>query len=237
MFSLDDAFLGTSFYLEQKDIPWKAISIALGVFTVVEFVRSQVPEIEVLQLVPGLYLLLLFFAWVFLVFFSNIFQQIPFEVDNRKVCGTKTLDKIELGMISRGSSLIAFVQIMINLNSVIPIGLDSFNSYGERTLENIWSLDDVISLESYFLVVIAILSQLPILFLLSPSSEKYAIKLPGVWRAVGSICFIIGGIVTPTIDIITQISFASSTFCLYVILIIVVAKRLNLKYREGAIFG
>lgn len=237
MFSLDEAFLGTSKYLEQIDLPWKAISLALGVFTVVEFVRSQVPEIEVLQLVPGLYLLLLFFAWIFLVFFSNIFQQIPFEVDNRKLCGTKTLDKIELGTISKGSSLVALIQILINLNSVIPIGLDSFNSYGERTLENIWSLDDVISLESYFLVIIAILSQIPILFLLSPSSEKYALKLPGVWRAIGTICFIIGGIVTPTIDIVTQISFASSTFCLYVLLISIVAKRLNLKYREGAIFG
>lgn len=237
MFSLDEAFLGTSIYLEQIDISWKALNLALGVFTVVEFVRSQVPEIEVLQLIPGLYLLLLFFAWIVLVFFANIFQQIPFEVDNRKLCGTKTLDKIELGTISKASLFIAFIQILINLNTVIPIGLDSFNSYGERTLENIWSLDDVIALESYFLVIIAILSQTPVLILLNPSSEKYAIKLPGVWRAIGTICFIIGGIVTPTIDVVTQISFASSTFCLYVLLISIVAKRLNLKYREGGIFS
>jgi hypothetical protein len=237
MFSLDEAFLATSNYLEQLDISWKAISLAVGVFTVVEFVRSQVPEIEVLQLIPGLYLLLLFFSWIFLVFFANLFQQIPFEVDNRKLCGTKTLDKIELGTISNGSIFIALIQILINLNSVIPIGLDSFNSYGEKTLENIWSLDDVIGLETYFLFVIVILSQIPVLILLNPSYENYAIQLPGVWRAVGTICFIIGGIVTPTIDVVTQVSFAGSTFCLYVALIILVAKRLNLKYREGAIFG
>jgi hypothetical protein len=237
MFSLDEAFLATSSYLEQTDIYWRALSLALGVFIVVEFVRSQVPEIEVLQLIPGLYLLLLFFSWVFLVFFSNLFQRIPFEVDNRKSCGTKTLDKLELGTISKASIFIALIQILVNLNTVIPIGLDSFNSYGEKTLENIWSLDDVISLETYFLFIIVILSQIPILILLNPSSENYALTLPGVWRAIGIICFVIGGIVTPTIDIITQISFASSTFCLYVLLISIVAKRLNLKYREGAIFG
>jgi hypothetical protein len=237
MFSLDEAFFATSSYLEQKDIYWRALSLALGVFTVVEFVRSQVPEIEVLQLIPGLYLLLLFSSWIFLVFFSNLLQRIPFEIDNRKSCGTKTLDKIELGTISTASVGIAFFQIWVNLNTVIPIGLDSFNSYGEKTLENIWSLDDVISLESYFLFIVVILSQIPILILLNPSSENYALVLPGIWRAVGTICFIIGGIVTPTIDVITQISFAGSTFCLYVLLISIVAKRLNLKYREGAIFG
>ena len=237
MFSLDEAFVSTSRYLEQTDIYWRAFSLAFGVFSMVELIRNQVPEIEVLQLIPGLYLLLLFFSWVFLVFFSNLFQRIPFEVDNRKSCGTKTLDKFELGTISKASIFIAFIQILINLNTVIPIGLDSFNSYGEKTLENIWSLDDIISLESYFLVIIVILSQIPILILLNPSSEKYALTLPGVWRAIGIICFVIGGIVTPTIDIITQISFAGSTFCLYVLLISIVAKRLNLKYREGSIFG
>jgi len=236
MFSLDEAFFATSGYLEQNDIYWRSISLALGVFTVVEFVRSQVPEIEVLQLIPGLYLLLLFFSWIFLVFFSNLLQRIPFEIDNRKSCGTKTLDKLELGTISKASIFIASIQILINLNTVIPIGLDSFNSYGEKTLENIWSLDDVISLETYFLGIIIVLSQIPILILLNPSSEKYALTLPGIWRAIGTICFVIGGIVTPTIDVITQISFAGSTFCLYVLLISIVAKRLNLKYREGAIF-
>ena len=237
MFSLDEAFFATSGYLEQNDIYWRSISLALGVFTVVEFVRTQVPEIEVLQLIPGLYLLLLFFSWIFLVFFSNLVQRIPFEIDNRKSCGTKTLDKLELGTISKASVFIAGIQILINLNTVIPIGLDSFNSYGEKTLENIWSLDDVISLETYFLGIIILLSQLPILILLNPSSEKYALTLPGIWRAIGTICFVIGGIVTPTIDVITQISFAGSTFCLYVLVITIVAKRLNLKYREGAIFG
>jgi len=69
MFSLDEAFFATSGYLEQNDIYWRSISLALGVFTVVEFVRSQVPEIEVLQLIPGLYLLLLFFSWIFFIIF------------------------------------------------------------------------------------------------------------------------------------------------------------------------
>lgn len=237
MFSLDGAFLKPTNYLEEKDIVWHALSLALGVFIVVELARSQVPEIDVLQLIPGFYLVLLFLSWIFLVFFSILLQRIPFQIDIKKSYGTKTFYRFQIGPISKASIFIAFFQILINLNIVIPTGFDSFNSYGEKTLENIWSFDDVISLEIYFLEAIFFLSQIPIVLSLDPTLEEEALDLPGIWKLIGIICFILGGVVTPTIDANTQISFAGSTFYLYLLFLSIVAKRLNLKYREGVIFG
>ena len=230
MFSLDDAFLAPSLYILQKDFYWRAIVYSFGVILWVELFRSQIAEINVLQLIPGLYLFLLFFSLIFLVVFSTLFLQISFEVDNRKSCGTKTLNRMEIINVARFSLSIVSTQVLVSLNTIVPIAFDSFNSYGERTLENIWSLDEILLLELFLLVVIVIASQFPVILLLDQSNEEDILSLPSYWKQIGILVFVLAGIITPTIDGFTQLSFSISAFSLYILVIIVVTKRVNVKY-------
>ena len=232
MFSLDRTYVTKSSYFKQTDFYFKAIGLACGVFFVVDYIRAQTPEIEVLQLIPGLYLFLLFLSWVFLTFSTIFLERIPMELDAKKSSGTKTINRLDLGSIVNGGLVLATNQLLINVNTVIPIALDSFNSYGEKTLENIWSLDEIVSLEIYLLFVIILLSQVPILIGLSFTTQDFILRLPRVWRFVGVSCFTIGGVVTPTIDAVTQVAFAASTYSLYLAFIAISNRRLNIKYKE-----
>ena len=232
MFSLDRTYVTKSSYFKQTDFYFKAIGLACGVFFVVDYIRAQTPEIEVLQLIPGLYLFLLFLSWVFLTFSTIFLERIPMELDAKKSSGTKTINRLDLGSIVNGGLILATNQLLININTVIPIALDSFNSYGEKTLENIWSLDEIVSLEIYLLFVIILLSQIPILIGLSFTTQDFILRLPRVWRFVGVSCFTIGGVVTPTIDAVTQVAFAASTYSLYLAFIAISNRRLNIKYKE-----
>jgi len=233
MFSLDEAFFANSSYFVQTDLYAKILFSACGSFFVVEFIRAQVAEIEVLQLVPGLYLLLLFLSWVFLIAVSIAIERLPMAIDNKKSSGTKTINRLEIGILVKDSIQGAMNQLVITLSTSIPIGFEAFNSYGERTLEDLWSLDEVVALEVYLLLVIILLSQIPTLVCLNYNTEKFILGLPFGWRIIGVSCFTIGGMVTPTIDAVTQISFAASTYYLYLLVIGVLIKRRNVKSKEA----
>jgi Sec-independent protein secretion pathway component TatC len=110
------------------------------------------------------------------------------------------------------------------------LSLDSFNTYGEKTLENIWSFDEVINLELILLITLLILSQIPFFILLNVSNEKEKNILPEFWKPLSFIVFIISGLLTPTIDGYTQLSFAFSSLSLYVIIITILGKRIDIKF-------
>jgi hypothetical protein len=54
---------------------------------------------------------------------------------------------------------------------------------------------------------------------------------------LGILIFTGAGIVTPTIDGFTQLSFSFLAFSLYILVIIVMTRRLNVKYIETSTFG
>ena len=159
--------------------------------------------------------------------------RIPVESDNDKVFGTKTIERAETGISVKLSYFLFYCCLGSSLNSVIPLSLDSFNSYGEKTLENIWSFDEVISLEIILLTILLLLCQIPVIFLVSLNNEKEISILPEYWKTLSFIVFIASlaaGLLTPTIDGYTQLSFAFSALSLYLIIIIILTKRLDIKF-------
>jgi hypothetical protein len=94
MFNLDETFLLNNSYVVQKDLYLKSFLYSFGVFSFIDLLRGQVAEIDLLQLVPGFYLVLLFISLVVLTVFSTFFLKIPLEIDNKKAGGTKTTFRI-----------------------------------------------------------------------------------------------------------------------------------------------
>ena len=230
MFSLELAFLNQSRYRLDNDFFVKGFSYALGSVVFLEILRGQVSEVNVLQLVPGFYLFLLFISLLVLVLISTILFQISYRVDIRKSAGTKSPNRYDVKTLIKLGLALVLTLLPIVLNTVIPLGLESFNSYGEKSLENVWSLDQIIALETILLFILLTLSQVPVLSVLDLQNEDNAGFFPRYWRPVSLGIFVFSGVLTPTIDGYTQVSLSVCALSLYTIIIWILQKRVDMKF-------
>lgn len=237
MLNLDETLAINLSYVNQRDLYLKGFVYSLGIVVFIDIVRNQVSEINLLQLVPGFYLVLLFISFLLLLFFSDSFIKIPFTFDNNKSLGTKTINRLETIIALKLSYFLFFSSVFVSLNTIIPLGLDAFYSYGEKTLENLWSFDEVLNLETILLTVLLTLSQIPILSLNTLRNEQNMNVLPQYWKPLSLFIFLAAGFITPTIDGYTQLSFAASAVSLYIFVINVLQKRINIKFNSVSILG
>ena len=61
--------------------------------------------------------------------------------------------------------------------------------------------------------------------------------LPEFWKTLSLIIFLAAGFITPTIDGYTQLSFAASAVSLYIIVINLLEKRINVKFNTTSVLG
>jgi hypothetical protein len=237
MLNLEENIEFNSSYNTQKDLILKGFFYSISLIILLEWTRGQVPEVNLLQLIPGFYLFLLFVLFLFFLFFSNYVFNIPIFFEKQKNLGTKTLGKINYAINVQFALYLFLFITTFNLNAVIPISLDSFNNYGEKTLESLWSFNEVINLEIFLLILLSIISQIPTFFTLYLSTEQDTYFLPRFWRFIILFIVVISGFLTPTIDGYTQLSFSFSAFSLYIILLLILKRRVNIKYNGITFFG
>jgi hypothetical protein len=237
MLNVDETILINLQYIIQRDLYLKGIYYSTGAIVFINIVRSQVAEINLLQLVPGFYLVLLFISLILLVSVSDFIFTIPKLIDSQKKVGTKTTLRMLIGTRLRLSLFLLFSGLFIALNSIIPLSLDSFNSYGEKTLENLWSFNEVVNIEIILLFIVILISQLPIYAIFNLSTEKSLKFLPEFWKLLSLTTFLISGVITPTIDGYTQLSFAGSAIALYLLIISLMVKKVNVKFSGAGVMG
>jgi len=219
MMNIEEALISYPFYQKQKDNLIRFILYSVVVFIYIDEIRQQISEINLLQLVPGIYLILLFTCFIFLIFWSNFIVNSLYDLDYISLSGTKTLERMETKVLLKIRVLLCLFVLTLTLNSVLPLSLDAFISYGESEIENLWSFDEVINLELYLLVFFVLLSQIPIYGFLESNTEKSILILPKYWKPVSFIIFLIAALITPTIDGYTQFlfSFCAIALCLFVV--------------------
>jgi len=230
MLNLDETLLINSSYCFQKNIYIRGILYSLCPFSFLEMLRSQAPETDLIQLIPGFFLVLLFLSYLLLVFLSYIFFETVFELDNNRENGTKTIQRFNLIIFIKFSFIFFFSLLFLSLNSIFPLSLDSFESYEQKDLETLWSFEEVLNLEVILTFIVSILSQLPNLTLIILRTESESQILPEFWKDFSFLVFLISGVITPTIDGYTQLSFSFYAISLYLIVINMIEKRLNLKF-------
>jgi len=232
MLNLDETLETTFTYSIQKNFFSKFFFYSLGVISFINFLREQIPEIKLIQLIPGFYILLLFTSLLYLFFASDFQSNLPSEIDFKKEYGTKTTGKISLILISKTSTFFLFSIFILALITIVPLSLDSFNYYSEEALENLWSFEEVLNLEKILLFYLSLFSQIPIIVFSFLTNENYLLLFPRIGRVILFLAIVIAGIVTPTIDGFTQFNFTSAIIFLYLFIINVVGKRLNIKNNE-----
>ena len=74
MLNLDETIDTNAAYITQRDLYLRGFLYSLGVVVFIDIVRSQVAEINLLQLIPGFYLILLFISFLLLLGLSDLFM-------------------------------------------------------------------------------------------------------------------------------------------------------------------
>jgi len=237
MLALEENFFLIKSYVFRDDIIIKILSYSATVLVFIQILRNQVPEVDLLQLIPGFYLALLVTGFFLLIILSASFLRFPNLLEMKKGFGMKTSGRIKFTNISRIAFVFLFSVISINLNTLIPSSLDSFNSYGEQTLENIWSFNEVLNVETILIFSLVIVSQFPVLASFSLQGEQEIEKLPKAWRFITFSSVIFAGIATPTIDGNTQLSFLLVILLIYLLVILILAKQIGIKFKGLVKFG
>lgn len=230
MLNLDETLGRKISYNKQRDLYLKGLLYSLTVLIFVTILRNQISEVNLLQLIPGFYLILLFISLLIVVSLSDLFLRLPIELDEKKENGTKTIERMEIFFVIKLSFFFLSTYLLIVLNTIVPLSLDSFNFYGEQTLENLWSFDEVLALELILLLILILLSQFPPIAIYQLTTESKVTFFPEFWKSLSLVIFIGSGLLTPTIDGYTQLSFATSAISLYLAVINFIEKRINIKF-------
>lgn len=216
MLNLDQT-LNTNFsYWIQRDLYIRGFYYSFCLVLLVEMLRGQVPEIDLLQLIPGFYLILLFSSFVILISFSDSLSRFPLQLDNAKVFGTKTITRIRNNFVIKLSYYFLLSVFFVSITTIVPISFESFNSYGERTLENVWSFDELINIEIILLIILITLSQLPIISFSAYTTEEFSRRATRYWKKIIFFLILFAALVTPTVDASTQLTVCAAGLYLYV---------------------
>lgn len=229
MFGDDWVFEIEEEYVSRERVENRILFFSLPSVVLVALIRGQICEVNLFQLSPSVYLFLLIIAIIFLTSTASFFLAIPIGLDARKQVGWKTLGRLNLLILRKISLHLFFLTVAIVLNSVIPISLDSFNNYGEPSLESFWAFSDVIGLEMVLLTILLSLSQYPMYFVIHLQNERDIISFPLSIKTFIFFVVLVSGILTPTVDGYTQVSFALSTLFLFLLLLFLLLRRTRLR--------
>lgn len=237
MLNVEENFYLIRSYIFRENMLIKISLYSTIVIVFIESFRLQLPEVDLLQLVPGFYLIVLLTTFILLIVISSYFGRFPLLLDTKKGVGIKAGNRLRLFNLGRIFLVFFCFVISFSLNLTFPSSLDSFNSYGEKTLENLWSFTEVVNVELSLFIALSFISQIPLISQGFVKGQKNIKSFPRFWRFVGLISTIIGGIATPTIDGPTQLCFTFSTYLMYIFTIFIVGKRMRLNRPGSIIFG
>ena len=99
MMNIEEALISYPFYQKQKDNFIRFILYSVVVFIYIDAIRQQISEINLLQLIPGIYLILLFTSFIFLIFWSNFIVNNLYDIDYISLSGTKTIERMSTKII------------------------------------------------------------------------------------------------------------------------------------------
>lgn len=201
---------------------YSLIAVIVGVIGCFAFVENIVKILEVpakgakfLQLSPGEY----FFVSLKVAGYSGILIASPFilyQIILFVLPGLTRRERRVIGPIVLGSSGLFFVGLFFAYEALIPAALNFFISYGENVVEQMWSIDRYFEFVLLLLFSTGLAFQVPVvqflLALLGIVDSKAMLK---GWRYILLGAAILGAVLTPSTDPVTQSLLAGAVLSLY----------------------
>jgi sec-independent protein translocase protein TatC len=206
----------------RQRIFYALIAIAVGACgcfafakPIVQFLEIPAKGIKFLQLAPGEY----FFVSIKVAGYCGILLASPvilYQIIAFVLPGLTKKERKLLLPVILGSSILFVVGLGFAYTVLIPAALNFLVGYGADVVEQLWSIDRYFEFVLVLLFATGLLFQVPVvqilLSLLGIISSK--LMLSG-WRAVVLGSMIIGAIVTPSTDPLTQSLLAGALLGLY----------------------
>jgi sec-independent protein translocase protein TatC len=181
----------------------------------VKILELPVQNVKFFQLSPGEY----FISTIKISFYTGLLFSSPFVIGQLILFLlpglTKKETKIILPLLL--SSLILFVLgLAFSYYTLIPAALNFFLNYSEEVLEPFWSFDQYFEFILVLFYSTGLAFQIPILqILIGLLNIVSAKQMLGAWRYIILLSTILGAILTPSTDPLTQLLLSLAILLLY----------------------
>ncbi|MGV2826524.1 twin-arginine translocase subunit TatC [Myxosarcina sp. GI1(2024)] len=198
------------------------IAVAIGVAGCFIFVRPIVRWLEVpaqgvkfLQLAPGEF----FFVSIKVAGYSGLVIATPFilyQIVQFVLPGLTRRERRLLAPVIFGSSILFFAGLIFAYFALIPAALNFFISYGSDVVEQAWSIDRYFEFVLLLLFSTGLAFQIPVVqLILGFLGIVSSTQMIAGWRIVVLGAVVMGAILTPSTDPLTQSLLAGAVLGLY----------------------
>ncbi|MBD1868567.1 twin-arginine translocase subunit TatC [Oculatella sp. FACHB-28] len=220
----DDVEMSLFDHLEElrQRIFYALVAVVLGVIGCFTVVNKIVQLLEVpaqgakfLQLSPGEY----FFVSIKVAGYSGLLVASPFvlyQIVQFVLPGLTRRERRFIGPIVFGSTILFVAGLAFAYLALIPAALNFFINYGEGVVEQLWSIDRYFEFVLLLLFSTGLAFQIPVIQLLLGLVGVVSSKqmLSG-WRYVLLGAVVLGAVLTPSTDPVTQSLLAGAVLGLY----------------------
>jgi sec-independent protein translocase protein TatC len=220
----DEAEMSLFDHLEELRLRifYSLIAVAVGMIgcfiavkPLVRLLEVPAGDVKFLQLAPGEF----FFVSLKVAGYSGILIASPFilyQIIQFVLPGLTRRERRLLGPVVLGSSVLFFAGLAFSYQLLIPAALNFFINYGADVVEQSWSIDRYFEFILLLMFSTGLAFQIPIVQLilgyLGIVSSK---QMLSSWRSVILGAVILGAVITPSTDPLTQSLLAGAVLGLY----------------------
>lgn len=206
----------------RQRIFYALIAVSVGVIgsffaikPIVQLLEAPAQGVKFLQLAPGEY----FFVSIKVAAYSGIVLSSPlilYQVIQFVLPGLTRRERRLLAPIVLGSSVLFAAGLVFAYLLLIPAALNFFISYGADVVEQLWSIDKYFEFVLLLLFSTGLAFQIPIIqLLLGNLSIVSSEQMLSGWRYVILGAVVLGAVLTPSTDPLTQSLLAGAVLGLY----------------------
>ena len=187
----------------------------LDIKQIIIILQKPAIGIKFLQLAPGEYL----FSSIKVACYSGLLLSTPFTI-YQILCfiipGLTYKEQKYILPIVTSSIILFFLGILFSYNILVPAAINFFIRYGSDVIEPIWSLEEYFNFILLLLLSTGIIFQVPILQIILGIFNIFSSnQMLKSWKYIIFISTIIGAIITPSTDPITQVFMSFAIIALY----------------------
>lgn len=187
----------------------------LEVKTIVKILEYPITNVKFFQISPGEY----FISTVKIAFYSGLLFTSPVGVSQLILFLLPGLTRKETKVILPlliSSVLLFTLGITFSYYTLIPAALNFFLNYSEEVIEPFWSFDQYFEFILVLFYSTGLAFQIPILQILVGLLNIVSVnQMLGAWRYVILMATILGAILTPSTDPLTQMLLSAAILLLY----------------------
>jgi len=187
----------------------------LEVKPIVKILEYPIANVKFFQLSPGEY----FISTVKIAFYTGLLFTSPFVISQLILFLLPGLTKRETKIILPlliGSLILFGLGIAFSYYTLVPAALNFFLNYSEEVIEPLWSFDQYFEFILVLFYSTGLAFQIPIIqILIGLLNIVSASQMLGAWRYIILLATILGAILTPSTDPLTQLLLSIAILLLY----------------------